>query len=264
VDEDTEERADQKPSTSQPPDPGVFVTKGMSIDLSEHSITMYPDGRIEASPIRISTELNLCPYWLEIAFQHLLAADSANDRLMAAKLDKAPEAIADALQEEFVAGMQTIMASAIALDAYYACIKERANVPAELTASWRTNGTARYKQIAEVLRRAFPMPEEAGKTLREALREITRFRDKAVHPPAGTTAPVLHPELDKVTDWRFVWFRFYNAKAATGLALSIVSQTAGLCPTDAPEALGKYCATVLERIQPLISRWEERFGKLGE
>jgi len=66
---------------------------------------------------------------------------------------------------------------------------------------------------------------EATKKLKTVLKQNFHYRDLAVYPLGGTTLPSLHPELNKVTDWRFVTFRFYNAKAIVGLSLSLVVQT---------------------------------------
>jgi hypothetical protein len=52
----------------------------------------------------------MSPYWLEIAYQHLIATESAHVDLMAAKAAKDDEQIATALQKEFVSGMQAITA----------------------------------------------------------------------------------------------------------------------------------------------------------
>lgn len=255
--------ADKKyPQSASTPDQGVFITKGMQISIPSFSIGFNEDGTIEAGSVSFHTGINLCPYWLEIAYEHLLCAENASDDLLNAKEAQDDEQIADTLRAEFIAGMQTIMASAIAMDAYYATVKEYFEIPEELTRTWRKNRTARYKQIAEVLRRAFPMTEKSAKQLRDILKQNTDFRDKAIHPPSGTTAPALHPELNKVTDWRYVTFRYYNAKAIAGLTLSIVAQTASRPHKDKFEALRKYCETLMSSIEPLMKRWEARYGKL--
>lgn len=151
------------------PDSGIFVIKGMQISIPEFSMLLAPEGWLEADQIIIHTGLDLCPFWLEIAFEHLLRTEKANDSLMIAKKAQNNKRIADALQEEFTAGMQTIMASAIAMDAYYANVKERIDISKELIKAWLDNGTARYNQTAEVIRKAFPMTEESAKQSRSEL-----------------------------------------------------------------------------------------------
>lgn len=244
------------------PDPGVFITKGMQISIPEFSIQMAPEGWLNVGPIVVHTGIDLCPYWLEISYEHLLATETANDNLLSAKEERSDEKIAAALQVEFTSGMQAIMASGIAIDAFYACVKDRIGIPRELVQSWRKKGTARYRQIAEVLRRAFPMTQESAKQLRDILKQNIGFRDKAVHPPSGTKAPALHPELNKITDWRYATFRYYNAKAIVGLTLSIIAQTAGQPHKNKFEMLREYCKALMLSVSPLLDRWVSHYGKL--
>lgn len=83
-----------------------------------------------------------------------------------------------------------------------------------------------------------------------------------MHPPSGTTAPVLHPELNKATDWRFATFRYYNAKAVARHTLSIIVQTASHPNKEKYAILRTYCETLISNVMPLLKRWEERYGKL--
>ncbi len=244
------------------PDPGIFVTKGMKISIPSFSISIGDNGELVSDPITLFMGLDMSPYWLEIAYQHLLATEAAHVDLMAAKEARDDEQIAAALQKEFVSGMQAIMASGVAIDAYYASVKDHIELPEDLMKAWRENGTARYKQIAEVLKRAFPMSQESAKHLRDILEQNLKFRDKAVHPKYGTTAPLLHIELNKVSDWRYAVFRFYNAKAIVGLTLSIIYQTASKPFTDKHDRLRSYCEELIVNIDPILNVWVQRYGKL--
>lgn len=253
---------DQENIMNKSPDPGIFITEGMQITVSNLSFSIGPDGALETTPIILQTGLDLCPYWLDISFEHLLCAERANDDLMVAKEAQNNEQIAKALQAEFTAGMQAIMASAVAMDAYYASVKDRIDLPKDLSRVWRQKGTARYKQIAEVLRRAFPMPQKNAKRLRDIIKQNMSFRDKAIHPSSGATAPALHAELNKVTDWRYATFRYNNAKVITGVTLSIIAQTARLKDKIKFDALRTYCNQLIQKIEPTVQNWEERYGKL--
>lgn len=255
--------SDTKQPGAKNPCPGVFITKGMRITVSNLSMRIGPDGSV-ASSLTLNTGLDLCPYWLDIAYGHLLNTENASQDLLRARDARDDRGIGDALHAEFVSGMQTIMASAVAMDAYYACVKDLIQLPAGLTESWWKNKTARDRQIAEVLRRAFRMSEDEARQLCGILKETMSFRDKAVHPPAGTTSPALHPELNKLTDWRFVAFRFYNAKAIAGTTLQIVAQTAGQLPKSGARKLIEYCETIMVKVQPMVERWEARYGRLFE
>jgi hypothetical protein len=254
--------AKDKDDQSATPDPGIFITQGMQVTIPSFSIRIKDDGSIEVDPVTLHTGLDLCPYWIEIALMHLEESEKAREALLTGKLSQNSEAIAKALRDDFTAGMQTIMASAIAIDAYYSNIKERSSIPDKLVQTWKKNGTARYKQVAEVFRRAFLIPEKPANQLRDILKEIFSFRDKAVHPPSGTTAAVLHPELNKVSDWRYATFRNYNARAIVKMTLSIVDQTSRKPNTEKHKKLELYCQAVVAYIDPLVKRWEQKYGKL--
>lgn len=253
-----EEQAKAQPA----PDPGIFVTKGMQVSVPEFSIRINPDGTIDASPLVLHTGVDMCPFWLEIAYEQLLKTEAANDDLMAAKKEDGAEKIAEALKTESSYGMQTIMSSAVAMEAYYANVKAHITIPIELIEAWRKNKTARYLQIAEVLKIAFIMSGASANQIREILKQNFTFRNKAVHPPTGTTAPALHPELNKVTDWRFGTFRYFNAKNIAGVTLSIIAQTARHPHTEKYEGLKTYCETLSTQIKPIITLWESRYGQL--
>jgi hypothetical protein len=247
----------------QAPDQGVFITKGMQVTIPSFSIRLKDDGSLDADPVILHTRIDLCPYWMEIALIHLEDSEQAYTRLIEGKKSQDEEAIASALSDDFTAGMQTIMACAIALDAYYASIKERAKLPPEIIQGWRKKKTARYKQVAELFRRAFKIKKEPANNLREILKQIFSFRDRAVHPASGTTAPILHPELNKVSDWRYATFRYFNASSITKATLSILDQTSGKTE-KANEQIESYCQTLSGSIETIIKRWEDRYGNLYE
>lgn len=252
---------EEKPEKIEP-DPGIFVTKGMKVSIPSFSISIGNDGGVISDPVTLHTGLDMTPYWLEIAYQHLIITEAAHTELMEAKNAKDDEKIAQALQKEFVSGMQAIMSSGIAIDAYYASVKDHIELPEDLIKAWRENGTARYKQIAEVLKRAFPLSQESAGKLRDILKQNLKLRDKAVHPEHGTTAPLLHVELNKVSDWRYAVFRFYNAKAIVGLSLSIIYQIANTPLSDKHEGLKKYCEELIVNIDPILKVWIDKYGKL--
>ena len=167
-----------------------------------------------------------------------------------------------ALQKEFISGMQAIMASGVAIDAYYASVKDHIELPEDMMKAWRKNRTARYKQFAEVFKRAFSLRQETFENLREFLKQSMEFRNKAVHPEYGTTVPLLHVELNKVSDWRYAVFRFYNAKAIVGFTLSVIYQTASKLLADKNDRLRTYCEELIANIDPILKVWTDKYGKL--
>jgi hypothetical protein len=242
--------------------PEVFSTDGMQFSISGLSLTIGNDGKIEADSVSLSAFFDICPHWLDIASEHLLHTEQANHDLMSAIEAKNNDGIGNALQAEFSSGMQTMMASAIAIEAYYACIKDRIVIPEKLVRCWQENRLARYKQIAETLRIAFPMRNETFKQVRDALKEIYHFRDMAVHPPAKTASLLLRQELNLKIDWRYGAFTYNNAKHITGLSLSIIGQTATRRNKDKFDGLKPYCEALMSKLSPLVNRWNSRYGKL--
>lgn len=254
--------AENKESNQNSSNSGLFITKGMLINFDNFSLKIGDDGEIEVGQVSISTALDMCPYWLDIAYEHLLLTEQAHNDLMVAKELDNGEMIGKALSTEFTSGMQAIMASAIAIDAFYACIKERIEIHEDLIRVWRENKLSRYKQIVEVIRIASPMKHETVKEIRGHLKGIFHFRNMAVHPPSKKTLPLLHPELNKITDWRYVEFRYRNAKIITGDSLSIIAQIASRAHNDKFINLTPYFDALTSSLKPLLERWYTRYGKL--
>lgn len=249
--------------TANKPHPkGIFVTKGMKFSIQEFSIQIDDNGNFTHDPVVVHTGLDMTPYWLNIAFNHLLSTEIAHNSLIIANDRNDAESIAKCLEFEFTSGMQSIMSSAIAMDAYYSSIKDNIFIPEELIIKWRANKVARYKQISEVLRRAFKLNNNSTKNIRSALMNCFQYRDMAVHPSCATSRPVLYPEINKISDWRYAAFRFHNAKILYGATLSIIFQTASKKMNGENEKLVNHCKKSLPDLELILDQWTERFGKL--
>lgn len=245
------------------PDSGVFLVKGDIVSIQSFSITVNEKGETEsAGPVILHVGIDMTGYWLDIAYKHLLATESAHKKLMLVKEEGNDEKIARYLKKESIAGMQSIMASGIALDAYYASIKEHVTIPQSALDSWRENSTARYKQISEVLRMGFRLKPHDAKTLGDVLKQNFELRDKAVHPGPGTAAPLLHVELNKRIDWRYATFRFHKAKAIYSSSLSVIFGTTYSTDPKVAKSLKEFCEKLVPRIKLLERKWEKRFGEL--
>lgn len=118
------------------PDPGVFLVKGDTVSVMPFSISVNEQGEIENSPVVLHLGIDMTGYWLDIAYEHLLDTESAHKKLMIAKGERNDEKIARYLKKESISGMQSIMASCIAIDAYYASIKEHVDIPQSTLDSW--------------------------------------------------------------------------------------------------------------------------------
>ena len=242
---------------------GIMINRGTQFSISNIELTISADGRLDAGNPTFSLSLDLTSYWIEIAVSQFQEAAKHHKDLLAAAQADDKDGITRSMEAECKASMQAFAAAAISLDAFYAVIKERCGLPAELVAIWRTKGTARYKQITEVFRRAFKVGPRSAARLRKDVHEIFRWRDRTVHPQSARTQAVLYQELSIGTEWRFVAFRAVNARLVVGAALSIVAQLLAR-PRSAHSELVAFCGPALTNVQPTVDTWEKQFGPLWD
>ena len=231
--------------------PGIYITRGMTVSIPSISISISDDGQLASAPITLQVRFDVCPTCIQIAKRDLddaLAALAVRQNVWAGTDE---EAKAQALETEFEASMQAIMAAAIAWDAAYAVLRECVAIPAEMAEKWRKGRTARYTQVSETVRRAFALKPKNAAVLRSTLKELYRYRDLAVHPSGKIEAPLLHPELDLGMEWRFVYFRAKNAETAVMVAASILWELANNGKSKESK--------VIEYQQSLASRLKEIF-----
>lgn len=202
--------------------PGIYITRGMTLAVSNITIRIRDDGEIEGDPITLHVRFDVCPTWIQIAKRHLDNALIAKSKRENAWLGTDEDLKTQALEAEFEASMQAIMAAAISWDAAYAVLREHVTIPPAMAEKWRKGRTARYTQVAETVRRAFSLKPKGASALRSNLKEIYRYRDLAVHPSGKIEAPLLHPELDLGMEWRFVYFRAENAELAVLAAAAML------------------------------------------
>lgn len=250
------ENKNQRPRT--PPTHGVFISKGMRVGIPPGGLTIK-DGHLR--PVVLHAALDVIPHWLAIALKHLHIAGAEHACLSLAWQEQANDEIARILEAEFMASMQAIMAAAISMDAFYARVKEHVVIPSPMRDAWRQKGTARYKQAYETIRRGFKVRKEALPRVREALKEIYRFRDLAVHPDPQLAQPLKHPDLGVGTEWRFVYYRFENAKGLVNVSLSLIIQLLN-SPKPNNSDLKRYTQESLPLLQPLVDEWENKYGEL--
>lgn len=248
--------------SSPSPAHGVFISKGMRVGIPEGGLTISigESGEPNAQLV-LHAALDVTPHWLGIALGHLQVAEQEHPKLVPAWHEQANEEIARVLEAEFIASMQAMMAAAIGIDAFYASVKEHVTIPAATLQAWRDKGTARYKQVYEVMCRGFKIGKGALPKVREMLKEIYRFRDLAVHPDPKLAQPLIHPDLGVGTEWRFLYFRFDNAKALINASLSLIVQSLDV-PNDKNDALKRYAEEARLLMQPLVHDWESRYGSL--
>lgn len=223
------------------------ITPGMSAGSLESLPGEAPMPATESTPY---VHFDVCPTWLELAIRHLSDAQVAQAARVEAWKRADENARAGALQWEFEASMQAIVAAATAIDALYAAVRPRVKLPQLLVDKWREKRTPRHIQIAEVLRRALSLGPRAARPLRQNLGEISRFRILAVDPSGMTDAPILHPELRVGVEWRFAYFRSDNALLIVKVTLRLILELlASSKPQDSE--VQAYRDTLWSRLEPL-------------
>ena len=240
---------------------GVFITRAAQVSIPAGGLRISLSPGESQSSVTLHIALDMCPFWSEIAIDHLIRARDLRKEVISAWQDTDDDALANALIAECKAGMQAVVAGATAVDSFYGSISSNLAVPEVLRKSWQTSRTARYKRVVEVLRLAFKVRPRSAVAIRRALEEIYRFRGWAVHPPAKSREASLHPDLHMGTEWRFVAFSFPNARELTRGSLSLVSQAVNL-PSKTNDAVQTYCDGLSALLAPTRARWQEAFGRL--
>jgi hypothetical protein len=205
---------------------GVFVTRGMTVVIPKAGLTLSIDekGKVVDGSVTVHVHYDVCPTWLDLAARHLSDARERKLLRVAAWSSNDEKAKGETLEKEFESSMQAIMAAAIAIDSFYAALRDKTNIPKDTVKKWQENSTARYKQITEIIRRAFSLSPRRCVTLRNFLKEMFRVRDLAVHPSGNIGEPVLHPELDTGVEWRFEVFRADTAEAVVRTATNVIHE----------------------------------------
>ena len=205
-----------------------------------------PAGSLASSPVHF----NACPTWLELAIRHLSDAQVAQAARIETWKDTDEHSKIGALEWEFEASIQAIVASGTAIDAFYAAVQTIVHLPQSLIDEWRDKNTPRYIQISEILRRAFSLEPKNVSSLRQNLGEIFRFRDLAIDPSGKMDAQILHPELGVGVEWRFAYFRYENALLIVKATLRLIAELAASGkPKDAE--LQKYMESLRSSVESL-------------
>jgi hypothetical protein len=234
----------------------------MSLRIPAGGLTIGFDaeGKLDAH-LTLHLAVDVCPTWLEIALVHLAAAQASNQELTEAAKRDDEEAIASYLDRDLRASMQSIVASATAVDSFYAVLQRCVPIDSATKNAWRDKRTARYKQIAETLRRAFRISPRNAVRLRQALKELYRYRDICVHPDQSYSEAVHHPEARRSTARLFVTYRYPNARELASVSMSVIAQ-ACLQATSPHSDVTKHCEELRPRVAPILEQWESQHGQV--
>lgn len=154
----------------------------------------------------LSVRTSLVWQWAQIAVKHEAGAHRARGR-------------GEINNDELQASMICIAAAAFALDAIYA--EQREVVPEKDRKKWLENGTARWKQIYETLRRAFTLSRGLRDEVEWLFEREELGRDFLVHPDAKFRDAADHPLLPNTTAERSR-LRAENATRAVDLFMEVL------------------------------------------
>ena len=199
---------------------GVFVTKGMSFGVDSLSFSIDEKGNSNGN-LTLSLRYDACSAWIRAALLQRVEARNAKAIRIAAWAADDENAKSLAIEGEFLASLQAIVAAASAIDALYATIKELEEMPESITKAWAKNRTSRQIQVGETLRLIFGLSDENRHNISNLLAGIYKIRAAALHPSGKLAPPRYHPELNVHTEWRLVTFR-------SDIADAIVCNSIGL------------------------------------
>lgn len=235
---------------------GIFLMQGQRLSLSSFTISMNEQGEITSDGPKLSTGVEMAPYWLSIAIDHAVAAERlAAETNEAWKGDDA-EAQSRALDAEFKITMQAMTAAAFAIDAFYATVQEEVPAPEATRAAWKRNGTSRSRRAFETFRRSFPLKQSSQQGLKLFLDQLFSFRDTAVHPSARTRDAVKHPRLPVSVDQLFCIFRAQNACVSVGQVVDLLERFSTHPDIRFPK-LKERIKPLSKLIEPLARQWRD-------
>ena len=195
---------------------GIFINQG-SFRLRNFSINLTTGASSMVPELRTDT----WQHWLAIASDGRALAEAGRVDGVAAGADDA--VFGAALEREFRGSLVAIAAAAFALDAFYASTVEHAPEA-------RVNAGSRKAKLLETFKQAYALRGRQQGVARQAIYEVFKLRDQAVHPSASFTEPAPHP----VYEYR--WNRASSGFGSRTPTSSGASRTIHLVLPALPEA----------------------------
>ncbi|HLS18547.1 MAG TPA: hypothetical protein VK090_01955 [Paracoccaceae bacterium] len=229
----------------------IFIMDGMTFALREARLR---DGTDDKPILDVKFEIayDACIAWARIALRHRCDAVKAMNRRrhIWADASAAGRNKGESLEEEFQSSMQAVVAAATCLDAFYDHILPLSPICDDTKKLWRQNRTSRAKQVSEVVRTTFKIPQNQMKTSRNTIINLYRLRDSSLHPSSTPQPAFEHPELDIATDWRIAAFR-------GDVADLLVCQIVGLLWD-----LTRYSRSSCKRLTDFQNRYQAKLDQL--
>lgn len=200
---------------------GVLLFQGMTVGFlpGDFEISIDESGNTNSQVI-LSTSYNVIPVWLRVAKDNFISAKAASEAVKQEWCENSDKQKA-LLVTELAPSMQVIVSCAIALDCLYDMLKPYAKISQADIGRWKQKGTSRGDQITEIIRRVFKIKGDVLKAFKKSTKEITKFRDMAVHPTNEIKRTCVRPDIPVGVDWRFSAYKFANASNSFNATLQM-------------------------------------------
>jgi hypothetical protein len=202
---------------------GVMVFKGIKLGFRPGDIVISTGS--DGEPVMSGTactSYSTIPVWLKIAHDQRNVAKTAKaeiDRRWHAEIEKR----GDLLFAEMMPALQSIVASATALDGIYSLLKPHSSITPEMIMSWRNARTARSAQVFEVIHQLYRFPNALARDTKQMVEDIYDLRGRAVHPAHELEPAMVRPDIQEGLDWRFCAYRFESCDLCYKNMLRMIS-----------------------------------------
>ncbi len=239
--------------------PGIFMTRGSRFTIPSFTIDL---DNLESMSITPLIGFDIYPLWLQSAISQARACEVAA-KTMDEKWDQVSGTDQSALvEDELVAAMGAIVASAAAIDAFYGSIRDRCKIAEGSRIARRNRSRGRERIIAATFQQRFALKNDQTKNIQATLRDVLRFRHLALHSHGRSEPPVVHPRLDVGMSQHHVIFRAENAVKSAAFALTIISYLMGR-PHERYRELREHSKYAKEWLAPLVRDWESDHEPIG-
>lgn len=183
----------------------LFIHQKAKIVIKEGDLTLkYDENGIIDSNVNLSIGLDVAPLWLGQAYELLIQVE---------KIDLKNEFVGNGtnLKKYTLLNAQIITCLTSSIDALFANIDRHIKVTESERKSWDENGTARFKRILFIFKKAFLLDNNSSKSLQLLLKSIYKLRDYVVHPPNELQYPIQHPKIEVLVHPFFAAFTQENS-----------------------------------------------------
>ena len=201
---------------------GILIFEGMKVGVQDGDFTITVDERGSLdSRLILSTSYNVLPLWLKVAQENLQLSRKASKEISEQWCDDV------AIQKklllaELTPSVQVVVACGIALDTFYAQLKDYCCITDADIETWKRNKTSRAAQITEVIRRVCNLNKDMTIAFKTNIKSIMDFRDQAVHPTHSVKRTCKRLDVPVRVDWRFAAYTYSNSIICYGRTMEMI------------------------------------------